>query len=71
MKCDIVELEILLGVIMEEEILGLIPSSKYVDHDITDEKKFSEILSSKYLKRYISTKKNLVMIEPEIWETSL
>jgi hypothetical protein len=28
------------GIIIEGDMLGLIPTLKYVDHDITDEKKF-------------------------------
>ena len=35
-KYDLVEPKILAGVIVEEDLLGLIPSLKYVDHDITN-----------------------------------
>jgi hypothetical protein len=59
------------GVIVEEDMLGLIPSLKYADHDITDEKKFLELAPSKYLKRYISAETKMVVIEPEIWATRL
>jgi hypothetical protein len=48
-KYPLVEPEIPEGVIVEEDMLGLIPSLKYVDHDITDENKFPELVPSKYL----------------------
>jgi hypothetical protein len=58
-------------VIVEEDMLDFIPSLKYVDHDVTHEKKFPELASGKYLKRYISAETKIVVIEPEIWETGL
>jgi hypothetical protein len=67
-KYELVEPEILDGVIVEEDMLGLIPRLKYAYHDIIDEKKFLELASSKFLKRYIIQEKKLVVIEPEIWE---
>jgi hypothetical protein len=70
-KCKLVEMEIPPGVIVEEDMLGLIPSLKYEDHDITDEKKFLELAPRNYLNRYISIKTKLVVIEPKIWETWL
>jgi hypothetical protein len=42
-KYELVELEIPPGVIIEEYMLGLIHGLKYVDHDITDEKKFMDL----------------------------
>jgi hypothetical protein len=70
-KYKLVEPEIPPRVIVEEDMLGLIPSLKYVDHDSMDKKKFAEVVSSNYLKRYISAEKKLVVIEPEIWATML
>jgi hypothetical protein len=70
-KYELVELEIPQGVIVEEVMLGLIPHLKYADHDITDENKFSDLASSKYLKRYVSVETSMVVIEREIWATRL
>jgi hypothetical protein len=39
-KYELVEPEIPPGVIMEEDMLGLIPNLKYVDHDITMRRNF-------------------------------
>jgi hypothetical protein len=36
------------GVIVEGDMLGLIPTLKYVDHDITDEKKFPELVPTSF-----------------------
>jgi hypothetical protein len=58
-------------VIIEEDMLGLILILKYAYYDITDEKKFSELEPRKYLKRYISTEKKMVVIEADIWATGL
>jgi hypothetical protein len=45
----------------------LVLDLKLVDHDITDENKFLELVSSKYLKRYISAETKMIMIEPHVW----
>jgi hypothetical protein len=66
-----VELDILEGVTVEGEMLGLIPTSKYVYHNITDENKFPELVPSKYLKNYISSETQMIVIEPQIWATRL
>jgi hypothetical protein len=59
------------GVIVEGDMLGLIPTLKYVDHDITDEKKFPELVPNKFLKKYISSETQMIVIEPQIWATGL
>jgi hypothetical protein len=48
-----VELEIPLGVIVEGDMLGEILSLKFVDHDLSDEKKFSDLALRKYVKTFI------------------
>jgi len=63
-KYELVEPEIPLGVIMEEDMLGLILNLKYAGHDIMDERKFLELALSNYLKSYLSAKNNMVVIEP-------
>jgi hypothetical protein len=65
-KYELVEPEIPPGVIVEEDMLGLILSLKYADHDITDKKKFMKLASSKYLKSYINIEIKMVVIELEI-----
>jgi hypothetical protein len=70
-KYPLVEPEIPPGVIVEEDMLGLVPNLKYADHDITDEKKFPELAPSKYLKKYINAETQMIVIEPQTWETGL
>jgi len=52
------------GVIVEGDMLGLIPTLKYVDHDITDEKKFPDLVPSKFLKKHISSETQMIVIQP-------
>jgi hypothetical protein len=59
------------GVIVEGDMLGLIPALKYVDHDITDENKFPELVPNKFLKKYISSETHMIVIEPQVWATGL
>jgi hypothetical protein len=54
-KYPLMEPNIPHGVIVEGDMLGMIPQLKYVDHDITDKKKFSELALHKYFKSYINT----------------
>jgi hypothetical protein len=56
---------------MEQDMLGLVPNLKYTDHDIMDEKKFLELVPSKYLKKYINEKIQMIVIEPQTWEKGL
>jgi hypothetical protein len=47
-------------------MLGLIPYLKYNDHDIIDEKKFLELVPSKFLMRFISSETHMIVIEPQL-----
>jgi hypothetical protein len=51
-KYPLVEPPIPEGVIVEGDMLGLIPALKYADHDITDENKFPELVPNKFLRKY-------------------
>jgi hypothetical protein len=48
-KYPLVILEILYGVIIDEDMLGKVLQLKYVDHDITDTMKFLKLALSEYL----------------------
>jgi hypothetical protein len=45
-------------------MLGLILNLKYVDHDITNENKFLEVVPSNYFNMYVSVDTSMVVIEP-------
>jgi hypothetical protein len=47
-KYKLVEPKIPLGVIINEDMLGTVGSLRYVDHDITDMKKFPDLAPEKY-----------------------
>jgi hypothetical protein len=49
---------------MEGDMLATIPSLKYVDHAITNENKFLELVPSKFLIKYISFETHMIVIEP-------
>jgi hypothetical protein len=70
-KYPLMEPKIPPGVIMEKYRLGLISNLKYAYHDIMDEKKFSELAKSTYLKRYISTETHMIMIDIQTWEIGM
>jgi hypothetical protein len=55
---------ILEGVKLEWDMLGMILSLKYVDYDITNEKKSPELIPSKFLMKFISLETHMVIIEP-------
>jgi hypothetical protein len=50
-------------VIVEGDMFGLIPVLNYTDHEITDEKKFPELVPNKFLKKYISSYNHMIVIE--------
>jgi hypothetical protein len=59
------------GIIIEGDMLGMIPALKYVDHDITDENKFLELVPSKFLMKFISFETHMIIIEPQVWDRGL
>jgi hypothetical protein len=59
------------GVIIEGGMLGMISTLKYVDHDIIDESKFSELIPSKFPMRFISFEIHMIVIEPDMWDRGL
>jgi hypothetical protein len=68
---ELVELEIRKGVIVDGDMLGMMPQLNYVDHDTIDDKKLLYLVPNKYFKRHISEKTHMIMIEPQIWVTRL
>jgi hypothetical protein len=60
----LVTLEIPSGVIIEGDMLGNIVALKFVDHDITDEKKFSKIAWEKSLCPKIVLGTGAILLEP-------
>jgi len=56
---------------MEGDMLGMIPALKYVDHDITKEKMFPELVPNKFLKKYISSETHMIATEPHVWTMGL
>jgi len=62
---------ILEGVIVEGDMIAMIPALRYVDHDIIDEKKFLELVPNNFLKNQISSKTHMIFIRPHIWDTRL
>jgi hypothetical protein len=52
-KYELVEPEIPPGVIIEEDMLGIMENLKYANHDLSNEKKFLELALKKYLKTII------------------
>jgi hypothetical protein len=59
------------GVIIEGGMLGMISTLKYVDHDIIDESKFSELIPSKFPMKFISFEIHMIVIEPDMWDRGL
>jgi hypothetical protein len=49
----------------------MIPSLKYVGHDITDEKKFLDLIPSKFFMKSISYETHIIIIEPQVWDRGL
>jgi hypothetical protein len=70
-KYDLVEPEIPPGVIVEGDMLGAIPSLKFTDHDLSDEKKFPDLAPRKYLKTFIDPETSFIRVEPKTWATGL
>jgi hypothetical protein len=46
----------------------MISTPKYVDHDIIDKNKFSELIPSKSPIKFISFETHMIVIEPDMWE---
>jgi hypothetical protein len=70
-QLKLVEPPIPKGVIMEGDMLGLIPALKYEDHDIINENKFLELISSKFLMHSISSKTHMIVIKPRAWDRGM
>jgi hypothetical protein len=54
------------GLIVEGDMLGLIPTLKYANHDITNENKFPDLVPRKVLKKYIIFETQMIVIKPHI-----
>jgi hypothetical protein len=59
------------GVIVEGYMLGMILALKYVDHDITNEKKFPELVPNNFMMKSISFETHMIIIEPQVWARGL
>jgi hypothetical protein len=59
------------GIIVEGDMLGLMPTLKYVDHDVTCENKFMELVLGKFFLKSISSKAHMIFIEPQVWARGL
>jgi hypothetical protein len=46
---------------VEEDMLGMIPTLNYVFHDITDERKFPELIPSNFLMKSISFETHMML----------
>jgi hypothetical protein len=44
-------------------MLGMIPNMKYANHDITEKKKFLELITSKFLMKLISYETHMIIIK--------
>jgi len=63
-KYPLVEPPIPKGIIIEGDVLGLIPMLKYFNHEIIKENNFPELTPKKFLKKYISYETHMIVIEP-------
>jgi hypothetical protein len=59
------------GVIVEGDMLGLITTLNYADHDIIEEKNCHELVPNKFLRKSISYETHMIVIEPQVWVTRL
>jgi hypothetical protein len=59
------------GVSIEGDMLGRLSSLKFMDHDITDEKKFPELAREKYLCTKSIPGTGEIVLETQVWETGL
>ena len=59
------------GVIVEGDMLGMIPALKYVDHEIKDEKKFPELVPNTFLRKFITPENYMIVIEPQVFSRGL
>ena len=57
--------------VVEGDILGLIHVLKYVNHNITYEKNFLELVHKKFLINSISSETHMIVIEPHMWAIGL
>jgi hypothetical protein len=64
-------LNILYGVIIDEDMIGRVSQLKYVDHDIIDMAKLPEISLYQYLKLRIDPVMNQIILIPKVWERGL
>jgi len=71
LKYELLELEIPPGVIVEEDMLDAIGNLKYVDHDLTDIKKFLELAPNKYRTIKLTPNSQAVIVDPWEWATWL
>jgi hypothetical protein len=58
-------------VIVEGDMLGAVSSLRFVDHEFSDEKKFPDLASRKYLRTFIDLETTFIRVEPKTWETRL
>jgi hypothetical protein len=74
-KYSLVTLDILNGVIIDEDMLGkvtqLIYIYIYIDHDIIDTRKFPELAPGKYLELRIDPVMNQAILVPKVWTRGL
>jgi hypothetical protein len=70
-KYPLVESPIPEGVIVEGDMLGLIPTLKYVEHEIIEENKFPKLVPNKLLIKSISSRTHMIVIEPQVWARGL
>jgi hypothetical protein len=68
---ELVTTEILVGVIIDEDMLGNVPQLKYVDQNIIDKMKFPEIVSDNYLEMKIDAKMYFPVVELKVWARGL
>jgi hypothetical protein len=59
------------GVTVEGDMLGVIGSLRYSDHDLTDLKKFPELAPQNYLRTGMNPGSLVVTVEPKEWVTGL
>jgi hypothetical protein len=64
-------LEILVGLIVEGDMLGKIVAQNFANHDIKDEPKFLELVQEKYLCNKIILGTREILLEPQTWATRL
>jgi hypothetical protein len=70
-KYDLLEPKVLPGVITEGDMLGAIPSLKFIYHNLLKKKKFLDLSQRKYMNTFIDPEMSFIRVEPKTWKIGL